>query len=101
MKTKGIINSIEESKGFLTKILNEVYLIPKIEYTFDLIFNTISSQSMIFSYGNGKSICDAMHFTEEISSRFSENKRVFPSIAIFDPLYFTSFDNDYSFEYVF
>lgn len=100
MKTKDIINLIEESKGCLTKILNEVDLIAKIEYSSDLILNTIRSQSM-FSYGNGELICHAMHITEELSSRFSENKRVFPSIAIFDPLSFTIFDNDYGFEYVF
>ena len=49
MTTNYIINSIEESNDGLTNILNEVDLIAKIECVYDLIFNTISNQSMIFS----------------------------------------------------
>ena len=70
MKTKYIINLIEETKGCLTKILNEVDLIAKIEYTSDLILNTIRSQSMFFL--KWRSIC--IPCISELSSRFSENK---------------------------
>ena len=58
MTTKDIINSIEESKIGLSNILNDNDLIEKIENASELIFNTIRSQSMIFSCGNGGSMCD-------------------------------------------
>ena len=83
MTTNYIINSIEESNDGLTNILNEVDLIAKIECVYDLIFNTISNQSMIFSYGNGGSMCDAVHFPQELSCRFTENKRGLLSLNIF------------------
>ncbi len=101
MTTKDIINSIEESKIGLSNILNDKNLIEKIENASELIFNTIRNQSMIFSCGNGGSMCDAMHFSEELSGRFRENRRGLPSIAISDPSFLTCVANDYGFDYVF
>ena len=101
MTTKDIINSIEESKVGLSNILNDNDLIEKIENASELIFNTIRNQSMIFSCGNGGSMCDAMHFSEELSGRFRENRRGLPSVAISDPSFLTCVANDYGFEYVF
>ena len=101
MTTKDIINSIEESKIGLTNILNDKNLIEKIENASELVFNTIRNQSMIFSCGNGGSMCDAMHFSEELSGRFRENRRGLPSIAISDPSFLTCVANDYGFDYVF
>ena len=101
MTTKDIINSLEESKVGLTKILNDIDLIEKIEKASELIFNTIRNRSMIFSCGNGGSMCDAMHFSEELSGRFRENRKGLPSVAISDPSFLTCVANDYGFEYVF
>ena len=101
MTRKHIINSIEESKFGLTKILNDNDLIKNIENASELIFNTITNKSMIFSCGNGGSMCDAMHFSEELSGRFRENRSGLPSVAISDPSFLTCVANDYGFEYVF
>lgn len=46
-------------------------------------------------------MCDAMHFSEELSGRFRENRRGLPSIAISDPSFLTCVANDYGFDYVF
>lgn len=99
--TKEIINAIQESKDGLINILNDPDLIENIEKASELIFKTIKNQSMIFSCGNGGSMCDAMHFSEELSGRFRENRRGLPSIAISDPSFLTCVANDYGFEYVF
>lgn len=101
MTTKDIINSIKESKVGLTNILNDIYLIENIEKASELIFNTINNKCMIFSCGNGGSMCDAMHFSEELSGRFRENRRGLPSVAISDPSFLTCVANDFGFEYVF
>ena len=101
MTTKDIINAIEESKIGLNNILNDNDLIEKIDKASELVFNTIRNESMIFSCGNGGSMCDAMHFSEELSGRFRENRRGLPSIAISDPAFLTCVANDYGFEYVF
>ena len=46
-------------------------------------------------------MCDAMHFAEELSGRFRENRRGLPAISISDPSYLTCVANDFGFENVF
>ena len=55
----------------------------------------------VLSCGNGGSMCDAMHFAEEFTGRFREERESLPAIAISDPSYLTCTGNDYGFEYVF
>ena len=101
MLNNQIINAIKESRDGIDKILNDQDLIYKIEKAARLIFNTISNGGTVFSCGNGGSMCDAMHFSEELSGRFRENRRGLPSIAISDPSFLTCVANDYGFDYVF
>jgi D-sedoheptulose 7-phosphate isomerase len=55
----------------------------------------------VVSCGNGGSMCDAMHFAEELTGRFRDNRPGIAAIAISDPSYLTCVGNDYGFEFVF
>src|SRR5664279_1509417 len=61
----------------------------------------IHSQHIIFSCGNGGSMCDAMHFAEELSGRFRNDRPALPAIAISDPSHMSCVGNDYGFDFVF
>tara|TARA_B100000212_G_scaffold27543_1_gene18217 strand:+ start:1772 stop:2347 length:576 start_codon:yes stop_codon:yes gene_type:complete len=101
MTTKNIINAINESKKGLENLLNNKKLIQNIEQSALMISETIKNNSRIFSCGNGGSMCDSMHFAEELSGRFRENRRGLPCLSISDPSYLTCVGNDFGFEYVF
>lgn len=66
-----------------------------------ILRNAINSGGKIFTCGNGGSHCDAMHFAEELTGRFRENRKPLPAIAISDPSHISCVANDYGFEYVF
>ena len=51
--------------------------------------------------GNGGSMCDAMHFAEEMTGCFREDRKGLPAIAISDPSHISCTANDYGFEAVF
>jgi D-sedoheptulose 7-phosphate isomerase len=55
----------------------------------------------VFSCGNGGSMCDAMHFAEELSGRFREDRAALPAMAISDPGHLSCVANDYGYEEVF
>ena len=101
MYSERIINSIKESRNGLDNMLNDHYLIKKIEFASTQISETINQNSKIFACGNGGSMCDAMHFAEELSGRFRENRRGLPAISISDPSFITCVANDFGFENVF
>ena len=62
---------------------------------------TIKAGNKIISCGNGGSHCDAMHFAEELSGRFRNDRKALPAICISDASHITCVGNDYGFEFVF
>lgn len=55
----------------------------------------------VLSCGNGGSMSDAMHFAEELSGRFRDNRPALAALALSDPGYLTCVANDFGFEHVF
>jgi len=51
--------------------------------------------------GNGGSLCDAMHFAEELTGQFREKRRALPAIALSCPGHLTCVGNDMGYESVF
>ena len=51
--------------------------------------------------GNGGSLCDAMHFAEELTGYFRHDRKALPAIAISDPSHMSCVANDAGFETVF
>ncbi|MEG0068559.1 D-sedoheptulose 7-phosphate isomerase [Cetobacterium sp.] len=51
--------------------------------------------------GNGGSNCDALHFAEEFTGRFRQNRRALPAISLSDSSHITCVGNDYGFDYIF
>ena len=53
------------------------------------------------SCGNGGSHCDAMHFAEELSGRYRNNRKALAAISISDASHITCVGNDYGFDFIF
>lgn len=51
--------------------------------------------------GNGGSLCDAMHFAEEMTGQFRKKRKALPAIALSDPGHLTCVSNDMGFDQVF
>jgi len=66
-----------------------------------LLAETFRSGGRAFSCGNGGSMCDAMHFAEELSGRFRKDRRGLPAVAMSDPGYLTCAGNDFGYDRVF
>jgi D-sedoheptulose 7-phosphate isomerase len=54
-----------------------------------------------FSCGNGGSMCDAMHFAEELSGRYRQDRPALPAQAVSDPGHLSCVGNDYGYDRVF
>lgn len=67
----------------------------------ELMSHSIQHGGKIISCGNGGSMCDAMHFAEELSGRFRDNRRALAAISISDPSHLSCVSNDYGYDFVF
>jgi D-sedoheptulose 7-phosphate isomerase len=87
------------------KVLQEFIASPdsvkRIEEAGALLVAAFSAGNKIISCGNGGSMCDAMHFAEELSGRFRNNRKPLPAASISDPSYLSCVANDYGYDQVF
>ncbi len=67
----------------------------------DIIIKSIRDGGKVISCGNGGSMCDAMHFAEEMTGRFRSNRNPLPAVAVSDSSHITCTANDYGYEYIF
>ncbi len=93
--------SLLEAEGVLSSMLCNEELLGKISEAGVLLANALISGAKIYSCGNGGSMCDAMHFAEELSGRYRKNRPALGAIAISDVGHMTCVSNDYGYEFVF
>ena len=62
---------------------------------------SLKSGGKILSCGNGGSLCDAMHFAEELTGRYRDNRPAIAAIAMSDASHMACVGNDYGYEYIF
>lgn len=96
-----ISQELREAQTVLDTFLSDPVQIEKIEKAASLMADAISNNHKIISCGNGGSHCDAMHFAEELTGRYRDNRRALPAIAISDVSHISCVSNDFGFEYVF
>lgn len=66
-----------------------------------MIADAFRKGNKILIAGNGGSLCDAMHFAEELTGIFRNKRPALPAIALSDPGHLTCVGNDLGFESVF
>lgn len=98
---KGIKAQFIEAQQVLSAFIAEEQNFVKIEQAGQLLVKSFQSNGKVISCGNGGSMCDAMHFAEELSGRYREDRKPFPAMAIADPSYLSCTGNDYGFDFVF
>ncbi len=99
------INTIRDELNQATDVLTNFVAndenLKKIQQAAVLIADSFKQGGKVLSCGNGGSHCDAMHFAEELTGRFRDNRPSYPAIAISDVSHISCVGNDYGFDYIF
>lgn len=98
---QGIKTHFEEAKQILETFLSDENNFLLIQKAGEIMVKSIINGGKIISCGNGGSLCDAMHFAEELTGRYRNDRKALPAIAISDVSHMSCVGNDYGYEYVF
>lgn len=90
-----------QASEILTNFLADDNNFAAIEKAGNVMVNAIKSGKKIISCGNGGSMCDAMHFAEELTGRYRDDRKALPAISIADASHIACVGNDYGYEYIF
>jgi D-sedoheptulose 7-phosphate isomerase len=96
-----IRSELSEAATVLNDFLSDEHNLAQIEKAAKAIADSFKQQGKVLSCGNGGSHCDAMHFAEELTGRYRENRPGYPGIAISDPSHLSCVSNDFGYDHVF
>jgi D-sedoheptulose 7-phosphate isomerase len=96
-----ILAELTQAQEVLTAFVSEEKNIAAIEHAANTMAEAISNGGKILSCGNGGSMCDAMHFAEELTGRYRNERRALPAIAIADQSHMSCVSNDYGYDHIF
>ncbi len=91
----------EEAQSILNTFLANSENFTALENAGKTMVESIKNGGKIISCGNGGSLCDAMHFAEELTGRYRNDRPALPAIAISDVSHMACVGNDYGYEFVF
>lgn len=95
-----ILFSVKEAAAAILE-LQKPQALKFIEDVAYLIAESYAQGKKILIAGNGGSLCDAMHFAEELTGFYREKRKALAAIALADPGHMSCVGNDIGFDYVF
>ena len=101
MELNEIKAGLTEARNLLSDFLEDDRNLELIKAAGDMLAASVKSGGKILTCGNGGSMSDAMHFAEELTGRFRDDRPAIPAIAIADPTHLTCTANDYGFDQIF
>lgn len=99
--TKVITGTLVEARVYLDRFLSDDNSIRAIDDGATTLISSLRNGGSIYSCGNGGSMSDAMHFAEELTGRYRDNRPGLSATAISDPGHISCVANDFGYEHIF
>jgi D-sedoheptulose 7-phosphate isomerase len=93
--------SLLEAKKTLNTFIEDENNIELIEQAVNLFATSFKTGGRTFSCGNGGSMCDSLHFAEELTGRYRKDRAPLPATGISEAGHITCIANDFGFEFIF
>jgi D-sedoheptulose 7-phosphate isomerase len=100
MNPAQLSQEFQEAQQVLTQF-NTIENMEKIAQAIAIMHSALANGHKIMSCGNGGSMCDAMHFAEELSGRYRNDRPALAALSISDPSHLSCVANDYGYAHVF
>ncbi len=96
-----IRNSLIEAQRALDAFIGNEQTLANIEHAANLLVSSFEAKGKVFSCGNGGSMCDAMHFAEELTGRYRKNRPGIAAVSISDASHISCVANDFGYDHIF
>lgn len=93
--------SFLEAQSALDNLVRNEAVHQKMVDAVRVLTQSFKARGHVYTCGNGGSMCDAMHFAEELSGRYRENRPALGAISMGDGAHITCTGNDFGFDHIF
>ena len=96
-----IRSALLEAQTTLNKFIEDEQNVKLIERSIQTFVDSFKNGGRVFSCGNGGSMCDSLHFAEELTGRYRKDRAPLPATGISEAGHITCIANDFGFDYIF
>lgn len=96
-----VFKAFSEAHSVVGNFLSNKENLLKVTAIRDEMVGAYQNNNRVFSAGNGGSLCDSMHFAEELTGRFRKNRSPLAAMSINDPAHITCVANDFGYDEIF
>lgn len=93
--------SLQEAQKTLNTFVEDSANVALIDQAVNTFVNSFKNNGRVFSCGNGGSMCDSLHFAEELTGRYRKDRAPLPATGISEAGHITCIANDFGFEHIF
>ena len=90
-----------EAQSVLNSFLSDDQNFINLQKAGEIMVHSLKNGGKILSCGNGGSMCDAMHFAEELTGKYRNDRPAIAAISMSDVSHMACVGNDYGYDYVF
>ncbi len=101
MEKANVLAALNDARDALDALISNEKTIDAVVAAANLMADAVEGDCKVMSCGNGGSLCDAMHFAEEMTGRYRSDRRPYAALAISDVSHMACVGNDYGYEDVF
>jgi len=96
-----VTTALKEAQQVLDAFLADERNLDMIVEAAEVISSSLADGKKVMSCGNGGSMCDAMHFAEELTGRYRHDRAPLAAVSISDPSHLSCVANDFGYDQVF
>ena len=101
MEKANVLAALNDARDALDALISNEKTIEAVVAAAGLMADAVEGDGKVMSCGNGGSLCDALHFAEDMTGRYRSNRRPYAALAISDASHMACVGNDYGYEEVF
>ena len=96
-----IKTALSDAQNLLQAFMEDEAALREIENIARQLVDVYSRKGKLIVFGNGGSMCDAMHMAEELTGRYHDDRPALAALAISDAGHISCVANDYGYDSVF
>lgn len=95
------IDNFLVARQLLDELLSDLAFAKALESAVEMLIKAFRRGNQVYACGNGGSMCDAMHFAEELTGQFRKARSALPAMAFSDASVLSCIANDFGYEAIF
>ena len=96
-----IKDALNDAYRLLGSVLEDGPLLESLDSSITKVVEGLQKGGKVLACGNGGSMCDSLHFVQELTGRYRKDRSPISAIALGGPAHITCVGNDYGFDYIF